>query len=36
MFPLNIVANMMGYRVMVWFEISDVERRNVSVKELWS
>jgi len=36
MFPLNVVATLMGYRPMAWFEISDVERRNVNVRELWS
>jgi len=36
MFPLSVVATMMGCRPMAWFEISDAERRNVSVKELWS
>lgn len=36
MFPLNIVARMMGYRTRLWFEISEAERQNVSVKELWS
>lgn len=36
MFPLNVVASLMGYRPMTWFEISDAERRNVNVKELWS
>ena len=36
MFPLNIVAGMMGYKQMNWFEIPENERQNVKVKELWS
>ncbi len=36
MFPLSVVARMMGYRTSAWFEISADERRNVNVKELWS
>jgi len=36
MFPLNVVASLMGYKPMAWFEISDAERRNVIVRELWS
>lgn len=36
MFPLNVVASLMGYKPKAWFEISDAERRNVNVKELWS
>lgn len=36
MFPLNVVAVLMGYKPKAWFEISDAERRNVNVKELWS
>lgn len=36
MFPLSVVARMMGYRTRGWFEINEAERRNVSVKELWS
>lgn len=36
MFPLSIVATMMGCQAKSWFEISDAERSNVSVKELWS
>lgn len=36
MFPLNIVAAMMGYKQMNWFEIPENERQNVNVKELWS
>lgn len=36
MFPLSVVASLMGYRPMAWFEISEAERRNVSMKELWS
>lgn len=36
MFPLNMVARLMGYQPKAWFEISDTERQNVSVKEMWS
>lgn len=36
MFPLSLVARMMGYHSKVWFEISEAERQNVSVKGLWS
>lgn len=36
MFPLNIAAGMMGYKPKAWFEIPEAERKNVSVKELWS
>lgn len=36
MFPLNIAAGMMGYKPKTWFEIPEAERKNVSVKELWS
>lgn len=32
MFPSNIIAKMLGYKVKVMFEISDDERRNVKVK----
>lgn len=35
MFPLSVVARMMGYHSKVWFEISEAERQNVSVKGLW-
>jgi len=36
MFPLSVVAGLMGCRPLAWFEISDAERRNINVKELWS
>lgn len=36
MFPLSLVARMMGYHTKVWFEIPEAERASVSVKELWS
>ena len=36
MFPLNVVARIMGYRTKLWFEISEAERQNVNVKGLWS
>lgn len=36
MLPLSLVARLMGYRTKVWFEISEAERQNVSVKGLWS
>jgi len=36
MFPLNIVASVMGYKTMAWFEVSEIERQNVNVREMWS
>jgi len=31
MFPLNIVARMMGYTQKIWFEIPEEERQPVRV-----
>lgn len=36
MFPLSMVARLMGYRTQAWFEASATERATVNVKELWS
>lgn len=36
MFPLSLIARMMGYKTKPWFEISEAERQNVNVKGLWS
>lgn len=36
MFPLNVFANMLGYKVKVWFEIPDSERQSINVKGMWS
>jgi len=36
MFPLNMIARMMGYKTKPWFEVSEAERQNVNVKGLWS
>lgn len=36
MFPLNVIARMLGYRLKTWFEIPEEERRNVNVKGYWS
>lgn len=36
MFPLSVVANLIGYHPMVWFEISTSERQNINIKEIWS
>ena len=36
MFPLSLVARMMGYRTRLWFEISEAERQNIKVRGLWS
>jgi LemA protein len=36
MFPFNILATMLGYKVKCWFEIPDNERQSINVKEMWS
>jgi LemA protein len=35
MFPSNIVANIMGFQARTMFELPDVERQNVSAKDLF-
>jgi LemA protein len=36
MFPLSILAGMMGYRQKPWFEIPESERANIGVRSMWS
>jgi len=36
MIPTNIMANIMGYRRKEVFEISEGERQNINVKELFN
>jgi LemA protein len=36
MFPTNIIAGMIGYKRKIMFEISEAERKNVDVKQLFN
>lgn len=36
MFPLNVLARMMGYSRKNWFEISENERQNIDLRGMWS
>jgi LemA protein len=36
MFPFNVLAGLLGYKVKSWFEIPDTERQSVNVKGMWS